>query len=290
MIPESSVSTDQTIVQFLFSTKIIAQFGKNHPSSHCLPASKAKQRPSTESCCKKRLSADSQALLSGDLESCIFFGQIPAVHPIFPMRSTHQDELVLHKTFQLSVIHFRFVAIECGIPRVSDERMRVTTPGPYRYGDYVRFSCETGYEVYPPRAQALCQNTGTWFYPNAECRRKCAQLFCCFSKTTIFIFVSFVRAQCRFPTSVTQKPEPTARHIGCILCFAAVDCRFPGDPRFGNTIATQGSQLGAELEYRCNDGYRLVGATGAVCMSNGQWSHPKPQCVGQYLSFQPGGD
>ena len=65
--------------------------------------------------------------------------------------------------------------------------------------------------------------------------------------------------------------------------FTAVDCRFPGEPRFGSTIADNGYQLGAEISFECNNGYRMEGSSWAVCTDTGKWEPPElPTCHGKW--------
>ena len=65
--------------------------------------------------------------------------------------------------------------------------------------------------------------------------------------------------------------------------FTAVDCRFPGEPRFGSTIANNGYQLGAEISFECNNGYRMEGSSWAVCTDAGKWEPSElPTCHGKW--------
>jgi CUB/sushi domain-containing protein len=41
---------------------------------------------------------------------------------------------------------------------------------------------------------------------------------------------------------------------------------------------------GATIQFSCNKGYRLVGASAAECMENGHWSNKEPKCESKLLS------
>ena len=149
--------------------------------------------------------------------------------------------------------------------------MTVENPGPYNYNDWVKYKCPNGYEVFPPEASANCQSNGRWFAQHAECRRK-----------------SF---PCTCELNFIKNRQKLTRHFYLYLCvfnpvsfaFVAVDCRFPGEPRFGSTIANNGYQLGAEISFECNNGYRMEGSSWAVCTDTGRWEPSElPTCHGKY--------
>ena len=51
------------------------------------------------------------------------------------------------------------------------------------------------------------------------------------------------------------------------------------------TIKGTGRKHGAFIQFTCNDGFQLSGASSAWC-NDGRWSEPGPQCLGWYkLSF-----
>ncbi len=56
-----------------------------------------------------------------------------------------------------------------------------------------------------------------------------------------------------------------------------VDCRKLADPDHG-VVAASATTLGAQAQYRCSDGYDLVGAPARVCQADGTWSGLAPSC------------
>ena len=48
-------------------------------------------------------------------------------------------------------------------------------------------------------------------------------------------------------------------------------------------------RAGSKVKWSCQDGMRLVGESESHCLSNGEWSHPVPVCIGgleQYTAHQ----
>ncbi|XP_041641665.1 beta-2-glycoprotein 1-like [Cheilinus undulatus] len=41
------------------------------------------------------------------------------------------------------------------------------------------------------------------------------------------------------------------------------------------------------INYTCNEGYTLIGATSAVCLANGTWSEPVPECTSVICGLAP---
>ena len=39
------------------------------------------------------------------------------------------------------------------------------------------------------------------------------------------------------------------------------------------------------IEYRCNDGYEMVGSNFSECMADGSWSFEPPQCFSKFIQF-----
>ena len=43
-------------------------------------------------------------------------------------------------------------------------------------------------------------------------------------------------------------------------------------------IKVLSSTFGSVVNHTCNEGFRLLGASERVCLSNGSWSAPVPRC------------
>ncbi|KAJ8775760.1 hypothetical protein J1605_016158 [Eschrichtius robustus] len=59
-----------------------------------------------------------------------------------------------------------------------------------------------------------------------------------------------------------------------------ITCGHPGNPAHGFTNGSE-FNLNDVVNFTCNTGYLLQGASRAQCRSNGQWSSPLPTCRGK---------
>lgn len=72
------------------------------------------------------------------------------------------------------------------------------------------------------------------------------------------------------------------------LCSStAITCGHPGNPAHGLTNGSE-FNLNDMVNFTCNPGYLLQGASRAQCRSNGQWSSPLPTCRGRRAPGQRG--
>lgn len=67
-----------------------------------------------------------------------------------------------------------------------------------------------------------------------------------------------------------------------IFLLTAITCGHPGNPAHGMTNGSE-FNLNDVVNFTCNTGYLLQGASRAQCRSNGQWSSPLPNCRGKKL-------
>lgn len=56
-----------------------------------------------------------------------------------------------------------------------------------------------------------------------------------------------------------------------------VECPYPDQPLHGN-LNYENTQYNSTVNYTCDEGYILTGASSAVCLINGRWSAPEPLC------------
>lgn len=76
-------------------------------------------------------------------------------------------------------------------------------------------------------------------------------------------------------------------HLGTnlhIFLLTAITCGHPGNPAHGMTNGSE-FNLNDVVNFTCNTGYLLQGASRAQCRSNGQWSSPLPNCRGKSLTL-----
>lgn len=69
-----------------------------------------------------------------------------------------------------------------------------------------------------------------------------------------------------------------------IFLLTAITCGHPGNPAHGMTNGSE-FNLNDVVNFTCNTGYLLQGASRAQCRSNGQWSSPLPNCRGKSLTL-----
>lgn len=67
-------------------------------------------------------------------------------------------------------------------------------------------------------------------------------------------------------------------NASCCVCLrSVVGCRRPPVPKHGSTEGVF-YHSGARIAFRCDPGFRLRGPRSAVCLSDGTWSSPAPEC------------
>ncbi|KAK4823971.1 hypothetical protein QYF61_008357 [Mycteria americana] len=90
----------------------------------------------------------------------------------------------------------------------------------------------------------------------------------------------------RLPREVVESPslEEFKKPVSCGIpdspgngSVIAITCGHPGNPAHGMTNGSE-FNLNDVVNFTCNAGYLLQGASRAQCRSNGQWSSPLPNC------------
>ena len=59
--------------------------------------------------------------------------------------------------------------------------------------------------------------------------------------------------------------------------FIAITCPDLDDPQYGS-VRIGSNRVGGTADYKCNDGFTLIGARRRKCQSNGQWGGEAPVC------------
>uniref|UniRef100_A0A2K5JNE5 CUB and Sushi multiple domains 1 n=1 Tax=Colobus angolensis palliatus TaxID=336983 RepID=A0A2K5JNE5_COLAP len=154
------------------------------------------------------------------------------------------------------------------------------------YGAQVLLSCSPGYYL-EGRRLAQCQANGTW---NIGDERPGCRAGHCGSPDPIvnghisgdgFSYRDTVVYQCNpgfrlVGTSVRiclQDHKWSGQTPVCV----PITCGHPGNPAHGFTNGSE-FNLNDVVNFTCNTGYLLQGASRAQCRSNGQWSSPLPTC------------
>ncbi|MEQ2314156.1 hypothetical protein AMECASPLE_009316 [Ameca splendens] len=90
---------------------------------------------------------------------------------------------------------------------------------------------------------------------------------------------------CILDTSYTYHCACLAGYTGK-RCENMVGCHRPPVPKHGST---EGLFLhsGARVTYHCDPGYKLRGFRTAICLNDGTWSAPAPECVERVCTLPP---
>lgn len=80
---------------------------------------------------------------------------------------------------------------------------------------------------------------------------------------------------------VDLKTQVIVLNCQIVVKFLEINCGHPGQLWNGwlENISS-GTGLGASIIFRCQDGMKMEGNGSAICQSDGTWSHPLPQCLG----------
>ncbi|XP_071491017.1 LOW QUALITY PROTEIN: sushi, von Willebrand factor type A, EGF and pentraxin domain-containing protein 1-like [Diadema antillarum] len=183
------------------------------------------------------------------------------------------------------LIYHNCQPVECSLPAVIPNgaaTMNFTQP---IFGTVTEYTCEYGYEL---RGQGIhrCQANGEWSdrAPQCEpvsCGKPPALLngFHNFSTTTFgsrstySCYMGYVLVGNR-----VRVCQATALWSEVVQSCEPISCGMPVTPPH-STVMTFNTSLNGIARYRCDMGYRLVGAHTRRCTQGGEWSGAVPECV-----------
>ena len=119
-------------------------------------------------------------------------------------------------------------------------------------GSIATYSCTNGYHVVGNTSRA-CQSDRQWSGNAPTCERKC-MVFCNAYYTAFYAVLP-------------------------LLLSLAVDCGPLSDPINGHVTTPNGTTLGFQANYNCNEGFFISGSPIRSCEANGVWSGPEPTCM-----------
>ncbi|XP_064792219.1 P-selectin isoform X2 [Oncorhynchus masou masou] len=186
-------------------------------------------------------------------------------------------------------------AVECDT--VSDpEQGSVNCDHPhglFAFNSSCQFHCARGYQL-QGASQLLCQATGFWDHPAAQCQvKQCPALdsgphrgtmncnnpialhsynsTCEFSCDLGFDLIGPDRIQC----------DHTGQWTGNVSTCTVVSCGPLSPPAMGNMSCVDplgASSFTSSCGFSCEEGYLLRGDTNLTCLSTGQWTNHTPAC------------
>ena len=91
-------------------------------------------------------------------------------------------------------------------------------------------------------------------------------------------FLSYLNFGC-LSNIYTSSPQDILYRVYNLPQSTGVDCSTPKQLRHG-TVNYDGTGYNMVVEYKCDEGYPLIGSSTRVCQSSGKWSGEEPVCEG----------
>ncbi|XP_067886734.1 sushi, von Willebrand factor type A, EGF and pentraxin domain-containing protein 1 isoform X1 [Heterodontus francisci] len=163
----------------------------------------------------------------------------------------------------------------------------------YEYQDSVTYQCDYGYELQGD-VERFCQADGAWNGTEASCWRIICEPHSLVDNA-VFIgtedsYMSNITFVCNLgyhlvgPQNITclanrtwSQPLPRCEEMLCNVLPSPSN----GQARY-NTL-----KVGQTVEFHCDEGYDVEGASSAECMANGSWSQPVPVCKAKHCASPP---
>ncbi|XP_076797214.1 complement decay-accelerating factor, GPI-anchored-like isoform X2 [Arvicanthis niloticus] len=193
---------------------------------------------------------------------------------------------------------------DCGpppdIPNATPDLSRHTT---FAKNTKVTYSCNKGYKQIPGKSNiVVCLGTGEWSGNETFCNKTCngpqrvkfATLKKEYIRLNFFPIGTTVEYKCR--PGFLKVPSVSAKST-CLeeLVWSPVaefckrkKCRNPGELQNGRITVSTDITFGSEINFSCDEGYRLVGVSSTFCvLSRGRnpdnptvdWEDAFPECI-----------
>ncbi|XP_076642778.1 hig-anchoring scaffold protein isoform X2 [Halictus rubicundus] len=161
----------------------------------------------------------------------------------------------------------------------------------YTYDCRVSYHCADGNELVG-KAEKLCLADGTWTPKESPQCVQVTTVQCPIPEHpvngkavyTSYAYNSIVHYECDYGYTVvgagTRRCLADRKWSGKMPTCQEINCGSPGVLYNGwieNLEA--GTGLGASIIYRCNDDMKLEGNASSVCLTEGKWRYPLPQCL-----------
>ncbi|XP_077970683.1 CUB and sushi domain-containing protein 1-like isoform X3 [Styela clava] len=158
----------------------------------------------------------------------------------------------------------------------------------YNIGDEVSYSCRRGFRIVGTSV-STCGKDGQFDNAVPSCKRAT----CSFPGNPDDGDTIPTRETYTFRQRVTFSCREGYTIVGAISAFCQVSgkfseelpscqrviCRNPGSPRDGSIFPRRPTySVEEDVEFRCDEGYKLSGSSISTCLENGEFSRPVPSC------------
>ncbi|XP_076285732.1 hig-anchoring scaffold protein isoform X2 [Lasioglossum baleicum] len=161
----------------------------------------------------------------------------------------------------------------------------------YTYDCRVSYHCADGNELVG-KAEKLCLADGTWTPKESPQCVQVTTVECPIPESpakgqalyTSYAYNAIVHYTCDYGYTVvgasTRRCGADRKWTGKMPTCQEINCGSPG-VLYNGWIENieDGTGLGASIIYRCNDHMKLEGNGSSVCLADGKWRYPLPQCL-----------
>ena len=175
--------------------------------------------------------------------------------------------------------------VTCDAPHDMAHGEVEVTRGALEYRAEIRYSCHLGYEIVGADTR-VCGGQGEWEGPEPEC----VQARCPVPRIPLYgaqeiqslVVGGAVLYRCTHGYRLTGSPvltclgDKTWSHS--VPVCERVRCQQPATISHGLALVSS-LDFQASLEYRCEEGFTLIGHRSLSCLYTGKWSAPPPSCV-----------
>ncbi|XP_078578202.1 E-selectin-like [Branchiostoma floridae x Branchiostoma japonicum] len=164
----------------------------------------------------------------------------------------------------------------------------LSPPGPHSYPTVVTFACDTGY-VRNGYETTTCQADGSWSNLVPTCTpRPCPALTAptngALSPTGSYSYPNQVTVTCNSGYQLNGVSPVTCQTDGTwsnpVGTCARIQCPVLAAPTNGARTPPSGANFFQNtINFNCNSGYQLNGATAVTCQADGTWNNPVPTCT-----------
>ncbi|XP_071202605.1 P-selectin isoform X2 [Salvelinus alpinus] len=165
--------------------------------------------------------------------------------------------------------------------------------GLFAFNSSCQFQCARGYQLLGA-SQLLCQATGFWDHPAAQCQvKQCPSLdsgphrgtMNCSSPIALHSYNSACEFSCDLGFDLIGPDRIQCDHTGQwtanVSTCTVVRCGPLSPPAMGNMSCVDplgASSFTSSCGFSCEEGYLLRGDTNLTCLSTGQWTNHTPAC------------